>query len=337
MKKLILIALLAISNLAFTQSINDTVYLNGTTQKNFALGSQCRLWFNGCTEYSCGTTVRTISGFGKVLFKTDGTGYVIPVAGAKATFEYHKKTCGLTKRYITFMTQVIDTVVDDTVIILPPPPTSTPYTIMGIGDSNTEGHPTTFPTLGSYRKRLDSLLGPNADFIGRKSGGNFTDNQHEGYSGIDIGAMTNDHVNQSMFTTNKPKYITLHIGYNDVNGFNGMSPNNDPIAEAPQRFNDLISAIQAKSPNSIIIVVALLPIYANSVGHGNVTKVQTFNSQIAQMMQTRIAAGQKIYYLDFFSKFDPSDYSDGLHLTVNGYNKLADELYSALIPIIANN
>jgi len=312
-------------------SAQDTIYLNGTTKVSFNLGKTVKLWYNGCTEYTAATTERTVTGFGKVQIKTDGNGYVTPIAGAKATFKYYNRNCDVLTPYtVTFMTKVV----------VNPPPTDTTgegggstgstVTIMSIGDSNTEGYPTT-TLLGSYRTRLDLLMGSKYDFIGRKNGGNFTDNQHEGYSGIDIGGIMYDHVMfGSMFTNNKPDVILLMIGTNDVNGFNGMSPNNDPIATAPNRVEDLITQIRNKTPNSVIIVCSILPIYPNTMGQGDVSKCITFNTQVAQFVQARNTAGQQVYYADFFSKFGPADFSDGLHLTLNGYNKLADELKTIL-------
>lgn len=316
-------------------SAQDTIYLNGTTKVNFNLGKTVKLWYAGCTEYTAATTERSVTGFGKVQIKTDGVGYVTPVAGAKATFKYYNRNCDVLTPYtVTFMTKVAVTPPDT---ITPPPNegggggSGTTVTIMPVGDSNTEGYPVLNPAYNSYRKRLDSLMGTKYDFIGRKATGNFTDNQHEGHSGFDLGMLTYDEVKfGGMFTTNRPGVITLIAGTNDVNGFNGFSPSNDPIATAPARMDLLVSEMQAKSPNSFIVVFSIPPIYTNTMGHGTVAKCVTYNTAVAQLVQTRAAAGQKIAFVDIFSNFGPSDYSDGLHLTPAGYAKLADLVYTAL-------
>jgi lysophospholipase L1-like esterase len=161
----------------------------------------------------------------------------------------------------------------------------------------------------------------SGSFIGRKSLKGF----HEGYSGQDIGYIMNDHVNQGMFTTNKPDVIVLKIGTNDVNGPNGISPNNDSLHLAPQRMDALISAIRAKVPNATIVVVSILPIYNQPSNRGNVTKCIAFNAAVAQVVQGYAATG-KVFFADIFGKFGPSDSPDGLHLSVAGCRKLAFEL-----------
>lgn len=204
------------------------------------------------------------------------------------------------------------------------------YKIMCIGDSNTEG----YGFAGSYRFMLDSLLGQNWDFIGRKSNGSFTDNQHEGYSGIDINAIKYDHILFGNMLTNKnPNFIVLLLGTNDVNDVNGNSPNNDPIAEAPERYRDLILDIQQRDSNAIIICVSLLPIYSNQWGNGNLTKVNTFNSKTSTYIMNNSKAGTKLFWLDVTSNFNSGDFIDGLHLKQSAYNRLGGYIYSAITNI----
>jgi hypothetical protein len=100
-------------------SAQDTIYLNGTTKVNFALGKTVKLWYNVCTEYPAQTTERSITGFGKVQIKVDGVGYVTPIAGAKATFKYYSRSCDVLTPYtVTFMTKATVTPPDT---IMPPP------------------------------------------------------------------------------------------------------------------------------------------------------------------------------------------------------------------------
>ena len=337
MKKYILLLFTIIGMIGSTHA-QDTVYFKGTTQINFDLHRSASFWFPNCTQTSThNTTVRTITGLGKVLFRTNGTGYLIPVVGAVTTsYKYYQTNCGFLERMIVFAVEPV---------IVTPPPVVTPPTegggsggtgtlvkVMLIGDSNTEGYPTVSPTLGAYRQRLDSLLGSNYDFVGRLKGGNFTDNEHEGWSGRDINNILYDHVLfGNMFTSTTPDLIILEIGYNDVNGLNGISPGNDPIATAPQRLDNLVGNIQSKCPNATIVVVSLLPIYVTTPNMGNVAKVLTYNTAVSQLIQARNSAGQKVYYADIFSKFTQADISsDGLHATVLGYQKKGDEIRTIL-------
>ena len=325
MKKIIII-LSYVLLLQLGLSAQDTIYLNGTTRVNFALGRPVVFYFTNCsTRQTPSTTVRSVSGLGSIQLKTDGSGYIIPVANLNQTLKYYSNgNCGFIERTITFKPQTI----------IPPPPidttgegggggSSTPQKIMAIGDSNTEG----FGLWGSYRLFLDSLLGTNYDFIGRKAAGNFSDNEHEGYSGQDIGWITNDVVRfGGVFTNNKPNTIILMIGTNDVNGENGISPNNDPIATAPNRVDELITEILARMPNVNILVVSILPIYQQPSNQGNVTKCVTFNTGVASFVAARRAAGQRVYFADVFNKFTSADLPDGLHLSVAGCRKLGIEI-----------
>ena len=337
MKKFIL-SLTLIIGMVISTHAQDTVYFQGVSQVNFDLHRSASFWFPNCVQYSShNTTVRTISGLGKVLLRTNGTGYLIPVANAQTTttYKYYTTNCGFLERTIVF---AIEPVVVPPDTITPPPSeggggtggSGTLVKIMSIGDSNTEGYPTAL--IGGYRKRLDSLLGPNYDFVGSKQGGSFTDNEHEGWSGKDINNILYDHVLfGNMFTTVTPDLIILKIGTNDVNGLNGISPGNDPIATAPQRLDNLVANIQQKCPNATIVVVSILPIYVTTPNMGNVSKVITFNTAVAQLMQARNTAGQKVYFADIFNKFSQADMSsDGLHPTMLGYNKMADEIRTIL-------
>lgn len=330
MKKLILILLL----LPFLSKAQDTVYFKGVSQVNFDLHRSASFWFPNCVQTTAhNTTVRTVNGLGKVLLRTNGTGYLIPIANAQTqTYKYYTTNCGFLERTIIF---AIEPVVIPPDTIKPPSEggggstgTGT-ITIMPIGDSNTEGYP--LAMFGSYRTRLDALMPSRYDFVGSLKSGNFTDNEHEGWSGKDINNILYDHVLfGNMFTTIQPDVILLMIGTNDVNGLNGISPGNDPIATAPQRLDNLVGNIQSKCPNATIIVGSILPIYVTTPNMGNVSKCVTFNTQVQAYMQLRNQQGQKVYYADFFSKFSSSDFSDGLHLTQLGYNKLADEWKTVL-------
>lgn len=202
------------------------------------------------------------------------------------------------------------------------------YTIMAIGDSNTEG----YGFAGSYRQALDSLLGSRYDFVGRKTNGSFTDNQHEGYSGADINSIKHDQVLfGGMFTNGrKADVIVLMIGTNDVNDVNGVSPNNDPIAYAPERYRDLVVEIQRKDTGAKIICVSLLPIFSNQWGNGNKAKVDTFNRRASYYIQRNAKAGTKVFWLDVNSNFSSSDFIDGLHLNKDAYRRLGALIYGAV-------
>lgn len=331
-----MLSLTLIIGMILSTHAQDTVYFQGTTQVNFDLKRSASFWFYTCSPTAThNTTVRTVTGLGKVLFRTNGTGYLIPSAGAvTTTYKYYTTNCGFLERTIIF---AVKTNTPPPIVVTPPPTegggtggSGTAIKVMLIGDSNTEGYPAALN--GVYRQRLDSLLGSNYDFVGSKQGGNFTDNEHEGWSGKDINNILYDHVVfGNMFTSITPDLILLEIGYNDVNGLNGISPGNDPIATAPQRLDNLVANIQQKCPNATIVVVSLLPIYVTTPNMGTVAKVITYNTAVAQLMQARNTAGQKVYFADIFPKFGQADVSsDGLHETFLGYQKKGDEIRTIL-------
>lgn len=97
MKKIaVILALSALFLLGL--SAQDTITLNGTTQINFALRRQVKVYYIGCTEYTTRATARVITGVGTVVFRADGSGYIKPVAGYAATWKYYYASCSLLTR-----------------------------------------------------------------------------------------------------------------------------------------------------------------------------------------------------------------------------------------------
>lgn len=105
LKLIFLYLTFALLNLTKAQ---DTVWLSGTNKVSFKV-APTQLYFVNCSlQYNTATTsVRTISGVGKVLFKPDGSGYIIPISTFKnGSFTYYAKGCKLTQRELIFSTYV---------------------------------------------------------------------------------------------------------------------------------------------------------------------------------------------------------------------------------------
>lgn len=108
MKKLVYILLAISTMLPFSLSCQDTVWLSGTNKISFKVKPAFRFYTNCSTFYNtANTSVRTITNVGKVLFKPDGSGYIIPVSTFKnGSFTYYATGCKLTQRELVFSTYV---------------------------------------------------------------------------------------------------------------------------------------------------------------------------------------------------------------------------------------
>lgn len=114
-KKLVYIFLAIVTISPISLHCQDTVWLSGTNKVSFKV-QPTQLFFVNCTlqHNTATTTVRTITGVGKVLFKPDGSGYIIPVSTFKnGSFTYYATGCKLAQKELVFATK--------TIVITPPP------------------------------------------------------------------------------------------------------------------------------------------------------------------------------------------------------------------------
>jgi hypothetical protein len=119
--KILIIALCSLLNI----QAQDTVWLSGTNKVSFKV-QPTQLFFVNCTlqHNTTTTTVRIITGVGKVLFKPDGSGYIIPVSTFKnGSFTYYITGCKLAQKELVFSTYVAPP--KDT-IVTPPKDTTKP-------------------------------------------------------------------------------------------------------------------------------------------------------------------------------------------------------------------
>ena len=119
-----------------------------------------------------------------------------------------------------------------------------------------------------------------------------------------------------------PKVVVLMIGVNNIFTNNGT---NEEIAKGVE---EVIKQIHAKSPNSKILLLSILPLKAEPFNK----RVQEVNPMIAKF------AGDKVTYLDLTDKFRGADgqiltdlyVADGTHLAAKGYETWA----AAMLPTL---
>ncbi len=185
-----------------------------------------------------------------------------------------------------------------------------PVRIMPLGDSITAGSDRGGLTLwGTYRPSLYRALqlsGINADFVGSYTGrtANEPDRQHEGWPGINPNQV-NGNI-RDWLEMNPPEMILLHLGTN------GVSDSTD------EEINRLINTIQTALPEAPVVVGQII----NRQTFDPATA--SFNDALAQRVQPRINAGERLYLVDHEPVLDyASDMVDNLHVSASGADKMA--------------
>ena len=196
-----------------------------------------------------------------------------------------------------------------------------PLKIMPLGDSNTEGWGSW--DLGAYRDDLWELFensNSNVDFVGpHKTGPSGFDRDNAGFSGWrirDIDSAVDGWLNDA-----QPDMVLLEIGTNDI-------LRDDDISQAPSRLNKLIDNITNQLPNTQLLVGSIPPISRTEEQN---LEVIEFNSHIPGIVDSKAAQGKNVSFVDIYSELTPDDLQDGVHPTVEGYSKIADTWYDAIL------
>ncbi|KAJ7348270.1 lipolytic enzyme [Mycena albidolilacea] len=188
--------------------------------------------------------------------------------------------------------------------------------LLPLGDSITYGF--TSSDGNGYRSTLHNLLqtGNTIDFIGSIKSGTMVDNDNEGHIGAIISQIAQSATN-ALALPARPNVVLLMAGTNDV--LDNIS------SGAPAQISALIDTIFTTCPDAALIVASLTPL----TGTGLQANVNTFNTALTQLVNTRKAAGQHIL-LASMSSVLASDLIDGIHPTDAGYVKMAN----AWFPVI---
>ena len=196
-----------------------------------------------------------------------------------------------------------------------------PLKIMPLGDSNTEGWGSW--DLSAYRDDLWQLFengNHNVDFVGpHATGAEGFDRDNAGFSGWKIDEIASA-VDGWLYDA-QPDKVILTIGTNDI-------LRDDNIVTAPNRLNNLIDQIIYELPNTQLLVSSIPPISRTKEQEQQVIE---FNSHIPGIVESKAVQGKNVVFVDIYSGLTFDDLQDGVHPTVEGYSKVADIWYDAIV------
>ncbi|MGF1492189.1 MAG: GDSL-type esterase/lipase family protein [Microcoleaceae cyanobacterium] len=218
--------------------------------------------------------------------------------------------------------------------------------IMPLGDSITQGqvnNDTPEAEREGYRLGLQERLedfGLNFDFVGSNSNGtsNLPDQDHEGNPGftivnVDRGRNTvpNSGVD-NWIPTFDPDVILLMIGTNSAGR---------EVEQMTSQMNNLLdSIINDNGFTGDLIVSTIPPIRSDGRFEERVPNAEAFNAQLPGLVDQFAQAGANITFVDMINVPNgltvdditaPPDDS-GIHPTVEGYDKIAQFWFNALLP-----
>ncbi|MDO6391796.1 Ig-like domain-containing protein [Pontibacter sp. BT731] len=239
------------------------------------------------------------------------------------------------------------------------------FNIMPLGDSNTHGtkFSDTRPDAEriAYRKQLyDLLMGANAKFtyVGSERSGSATlaNDQHAGFSGSrtgDIASLlrTSSYRNQENVLVSRgsgtyldkfnPDVVLLHLGTNG--GQWGVTDDEQAIAEMAAILDE-VDAYEARANKEVTVVLALI---INRVLQENdpaaVEFTSRFNAKVAAMADNRIKTkSDRLIVVDmekaadiiYKLASDGGDMDDSLHPAPSGYQKMANQWFKVLNPLL---
>jgi lysophospholipase L1-like esterase len=190
---------------------------------------------------------------------------------------------------------------------------------MPLGDSITDGT----GYAGGYRVELfaKSIADKkNITFVGSLSNGPDTvsgvafPKSHEGHFGWTIGQV--DGLIPDPALSPSPHIVLVHLGTNDMN--QGLT------SGAPDRLGSLVDQIVADLPGSLVAVATIIPEPSQA------SAINTYNSAIPGLVQTRANAGKHVILVDQFKGFPTSELGDGVHPNQAGYARMAGVWYEAI-------
>ncbi|MBR1382431.1 MAG: hypothetical protein IJ555_01270, partial [Ruminococcus sp.] len=134
--------------------------------------------------------------------------------------------------------------------------------LMTFGDSITDG----FWLSGGYRTFLCNKLEENdlsqyVDFVGKKTGGDCYDNEHEGYTGYSIERIMDSitgsrmglmNIAEKRLEDNSPDVVTLMVGTNDI-------LSHYELDKAGERLEALVDVVLSYIPEDGMLFLATIP------------------------------------------------------------------------------
>jgi lysophospholipase L1-like esterase len=208
--------------------------------------------------------------------------------------------------------------------------------ILPFGESTTEGG-----SLYSYRKALETLLKTNSvsfSYIGSITGPatGWANNIHQGMTGSpckDLSAWIK--ANSKVY---KADLILLWEGTNNC-GWDWQYSPGAPI----DQLSKLIDDICANQPQAELFVSTIPPMAASAYvtatfpsGSAN-ANATTYNAAMPALIETKIAQGKKVHFVDTRGVILLTDLTDGIHPSQSGYNKMAPYWFNAIKPYLGLN
>jgi len=205
--------------------------------------------------------------------------------------------------------------------------------IMPLGDSITRGWYGSSYAWGYRRPLYVSLTngGYEFDFVGSKADGSFPDPNHEGHDGWRADEILNGRPSygklENWLIAHQPDVVLLHIGTNDV------TQGNQDANEVNSILN-VIDSYEAGHHKEVTVILAL--IINRRIDSPLTKRSQTtqFNRDVNDMALNRIANGDDIIIADMESALNYNigvDMADEVHPNDNGYAKMANVWYGALV------
>lgn len=214
---------------------------------------------------------------------------------------------------------------------------SNPLKLMPLGDSNTRGKGS---DRAGYRDDLWELFNDNGyavDFVGserRNPPDDWDkpyafDRNHEGHGGYAIEGETYEPDYQLLpnvsdwVSAANPDAIAFMAGTND------FLFQETTAEETRNEMGRLLDEIYNASPDTSVFVSALPPLeykWAKSAD-----EVEDFNNLIPELVVEKREGGKNINFVDTRDLWSNDDLSDGIHLTEEGYNKLALAWYDSMV------
>jgi lysophospholipase L1-like esterase len=199
---------------------------------------------------------------------------------------------------------------------------SGPVRVMPLGDSITDG----YTVEGGYRTRLWTRLTADhvaVDLVGSRESGpaELGDKANEGHVGLRADEITAQVT--SWLTQARPDVVLLHIGTNDLGEVSG--------AETAAHLDALLAEIYRAQPQTHVVVTTIIPMLS-----GVDAERDAYNSAIPGIVDRYRSAGRAITTVDMSHLLDQAtDYVDELHPNRQGYDRMADAWYPAVVDAYA--
>jgi len=196
---------------------------------------------------------------------------------------------------------------------------------MPLGDSITLG------VNGGYRNDLYNGLTQNncsVGFVGTQSDQNtrVADKEHEGHSGFTIDNIASNV--DGWLAGAQPNMVLLMAGTNDTAWWTA-----ETAEQIGARHNALIERIRTARPNAWIFVASIPPqssalIAPNQVDRATLTS--QFNAVVRRNVDARMAAGQRVRFVDVHSALAVADLYDGIHPTEAAHARVAQKFLESI-------